>query len=144
MASLSPPEPEWIDLRATDEPRLSAPPFFRISGATMLGCMTGGILGISYGGQNAALRFRAENAHRLPTTSKGWYFYHKSKNYKVMYGGIKEGFRMGAKIGFWVGSFFALETIIDNGREGRKDFVSTTGAGLATAGAFSLWSKSSD
>ena len=62
----------------------------------------------------------------------------------MMFAGVKEALRMGSKIAFWVGGFFILEGVIDNGRQGRKDFLSTTGAGLTTAGVFSLWSEYND
>ena len=88
----------------------------------------------------AGLRFRAENSHRFPTSATGWYLYHKSKNYHKMLGGLKEGFRMGGKVAFWGGSFFAFEELIDSAR-GTKDFASTVVAGLSVAGGFSLWSK---
>jgi len=48
-------------------------------------------LGAYRGGRMASLRFLAENAHRAPKTVKGWYFYNKTKNYRMMYGGLKEG-----------------------------------------------------
>lgn len=48
-------------------------------------------LGFYRGGRMASLRFLAENAHRAPKTVKGWYFYNKTKNYRMMYGGLREG-----------------------------------------------------
>ena len=43
-------------------------------------------------------------------------------------------------MGFWVGSFFAVEEAIDRAR-GRVDFLSTVVAGLSVAGGFSAWSE---
>lgn len=97
-------------------------------------------LGASYGTQMAALRFRAENAHRLPSTANGWYLYHKSKNYRIMLAGLKEGFKMGPKVALWGGGFFVVEEAVDISR-GKEDFVSTAVAGLAIAGGFSIWSE---
>src|SRR5258708_475959 len=55
-------------------------------------CASAGMaLGVYRGGRMAGLRFLAENAHRAPETVKGWYFYNKTKNYRVVYGGLKEG-----------------------------------------------------
>lgn len=88
----------------------------------------------------AGMRFRAEHAHIFPTTTTGWYLYHKSKNYHVMLGGLKEGFKMGSKVSFWAGSFMWIEEAVDRIR-GSKDFVSSVVAGLSTAGAFSAWSE---
>lgn len=127
----------WID------ERLSLPPGMRIPLMTGLGFMAGTILGMSHGGQMAALRFRAENAHRVPTSQKGWYFYHKSKNYYTMLGGVKEGAKMGPRVAFWVCAFVTLEEAVDTSRGGdrHKDFLSTVLAALTTSGAFSLWNR---
>lgn len=95
---------------------------------------------MSHGGLVAGYRFRAENAHRLPTSQKGWYLYHKSKNYQVAFGGVKEGLKMGTKIAFWTAGFFFVEDVFDRYRH-TKDFVNTVGASLAVAGGFSLWSE---
>lgn len=108
---------------------------------TLLGSFTVGLcLGLSQGMQISNLRFRAENAHRFPTSPTGWYLYHKSKNYHVMIGGLKEGLKMGSKVAFWGGGFFVVEEAVDRLR-GRNDFLSTLVAGLGVAGGFSLWSK---
>ncbi len=123
------------------ENRLSLPFVLRFPGATSSAFIVGLALGLSHGGKNAGMRFRAENSHRFPTTSTGWYLYHKTKNYHVMLGAIKEGFKMGGKIAFWAGSFFLIEEAVDRVR-GSKDFLSTVVAGLSTAGAFSAWSGS--
>ncbi|ELU45947.1 hypothetical protein AG1IA_00024 [Rhizoctonia solani AG-1 IA] len=68
---------------------------------------TGLILGLTRGARQASLRFLAENAHRRPTTVQGWYFYKKTKNYRVMWGALKGGGAVGLKMaGFgalWVG-----------------------------------------
>ena len=128
--------------RNLDE-RLSMSPNFRIPIIALSGFIAGSTLGISHGGQTAALRFRAENAHRLPTSQKGWYYYHKSKNYHTMLGAIKEGMKMGAKIGFWAGAFVTMEEAVDQSRGGdkHKDFLSTVVAALTTSGLFSLWNR---
>lgn len=93
--------------------RLSLPFALRLPLTTSLAFTTGFFLGAAHGGQTAALRFRAENAHRLPTSQVGWYLYHKSKNYVTMLGGIKEGFKMGVRVGGWTGVFFAVEEAVD-------------------------------
>ena len=121
--------------------RLSIPFGARLPIATSLSFISGMALGITHGSQEAGLRFRAENAHRLPQTTTGWYLYHKTKNYRMALGGVKEGMKMGAKLSFWVAGFFGIEEIFDQWR-GRKDFVNTTIASLAVAGVFSLYSIS--
>lgn len=57
-------------------------------------------------------------------------------------GGVKEGFKMGGKVAFWVAGFFMVEEAVDHLRGGRRDFLSTVVAGLSVAGGFSAWSKS--
>ncbi|KAF2095432.1 hypothetical protein NA57DRAFT_67850 [Rhizodiscina lignyota] len=137
-----------------NQERLSLSPAVRAIFATGAGFLVGLALGSSHGSQTAGLRFRAENAHRLPTSQKGWFFYHKSKNYHMALGAMKEGIKMGVRTGFLVGLFAVTEDMVDEGRAslaevlGRregllesKDFVSTVVAGLGTAGAFSVWNR---
>jgi len=125
--------------RKLAENRLSTPFKLRMAAATSGAFLTGLALGLSHGGKSAGMRFRAESSHRFPTTPAGWYLYHKSKNYHVMLGGVKEGAKMGSKIAFWSGSFFMVEEAIDRYR-GTKDFLSTVVASLTLAGGFSAWS----
>ncbi|KAM0793133.1 hypothetical protein ACM66B_000609 [Microbotryomycetes sp. NB124-2] len=75
----------------------------------------GFVSGLMTSSRLAARQFLAENAHRLPTTVQGWYFYQKTKNYRVMYNGLLGGFRTGAKIGLWTASFVGLQQAIDKG-----------------------------
>jgi len=82
--------------------------------------------------------FRAENTHRQPTTTKGWYFYHKTKNYRTMYGGMVSGMQMGARVAAWVAMFVIFEDAVDRLR-GRVDALGTVVAGLGLSGGFSLW-----
>ena len=121
--------------------RFGLPWGLRFPLAASLSFVAGMALGLSHGSQTAGLRFRAENAHRLPTTSTGWYLYHKSKNYNMALGGVKEGLKMGAKVSFWTAGFFSIEEMFDRYR-GTKDFVNTVIASLSVAGGFSLWSLS--
>ncbi|KAF9046065.1 hypothetical protein BDZ89DRAFT_1007864 [Hymenopellis radicata] len=46
-------------------------------------------IGFVRGSRAASLRFLAENAHRPPRTVQGWYFYQKTKNYRVAFAGLK-------------------------------------------------------
>jgi hypothetical protein len=122
--------------------RFSLPWGQRLPIAASLSFVAGMALGLSHGSQTTGLRFRAENAHRLPTTPTGWYLYHKTKNYNMALGGVKEGFKMGGKVSFWTAAFFSVEEIFDRYR-GTKDFINTVIASLSVAGGFSLWSRSS-
>jgi len=120
--------------------RFSLPFGMRLPVATSLSFLVGMGLGLSHGSQTAGLRFRAENAHRLPSTPTGWYLYHKSKNYHMAFGGVKEGMKMGAKVSFWTAGFFSIEEMFDRYR-GTKDFINTVIASLTVAGGFSFWNR---
>ena len=139
--------------------RLSLPFPLRLPLLLTVSGFSGFCLGLAHGSTEAGLRFRAENAHRLPTSQTGWYLYHKSKNYHVLLGGIKEGFKMSGRLAVWTGTFVVFEELNDRGRAavvrrwrtvrgteeeekvvaGNRDFLSTTAAGLGTAGAFAAW-----
>ncbi|OCK77766.1 hypothetical protein K432DRAFT_303465 [Lepidopterella palustris CBS 459.81] len=147
--------------------RLSMPLDQRLALSASMGFLCGLILGSSHGGRMAGLRFRAENAHRLPDTANGWFMYHKSKNYYRMRWGLREGVRKGAMLAVWVGVFFVCEESVDVFRgtwrrgwesgglatggdgfreveekmRGSRDFVSTVCAGLGTSGLWSLYYK---
>ncbi|KAF5321833.1 hypothetical protein D9619_000973 [Psilocybe cf. subviscida] len=101
--------------------------------------IVGAALGITRGGRNAGLRFLAENAHNPPTTVQGWYFYNKTKNYKVILGGLKAGGAMGGLLGGLGLVYTGLEEGLGRAgswwAEGKH-----MGAGVGTALAFSgLW-----
>ena len=130
-----------MDDEESQRPRLSMPTSVRIFGAGAAAFMVGMGLGAGHGGRMAELRFRAEHAHKLPTSTPGWYLYHKSKNYHAAYGGLQEGFRVGPRLAFWVMIALGLERAVDISRD-RTDLVSTVLASLTAAGGFSLWSES--
>ncbi|KAI0422779.1 hypothetical protein F5X98DRAFT_103105 [Xylaria grammica] len=120
--------------------RLSIPPLVRIPAAAAAAFGIGMTLGLAHGSKMAGLRFRAEHAHRLPTTTTGWYLYHKSKNYHLALGGLKEGFKVGPRLGVLSTAMFCAENLLDVYR-GSQDFISTVMASLAVAGGFSLWNR---
>ncbi|KAG5646427.1 hypothetical protein DXG03_003477 [Asterophora parasitica] len=112
--------------------RLSIPPrFYLVPSAAII---VGSAIGIVRGSGRASLRFLAENAHRPPTTVQGWYFYNKTKNYKVLWGGLKgagvEAGKLGAVALGWVGIEEGLERV-------GWGQVGEVGAALGTAGVFS-------
>ncbi|KAG5755259.1 hypothetical protein H9Q69_005492 [Fusarium xylarioides] len=134
------PMPSDLTFPQDTNPRLSIATPVRLMLGTLSSAIVGFSLGATQGGQMAQLRFRAEHAHKMPDTTTGWYFYHKSKNYHAMQGGIREGFRMGLKTGFWSFLALSLESTVDRYR-GASDMFSTTIATLTVAGAFSLWHR---
>jgi len=92
---------------------------------------TGAALGFLRGTRQASLQFLVENAHRAPTTVEEWYFYHKTKNYHVILGGLKQSGRDALKLGsaglVWVGFEQAAS------RLGLKDYREIcAGVGLAS------------
>lgn len=139
-----PTDPEAVaahpDWRPRDYARLQMSTPARLTLATTGAFAVGMALGGAHGGRAAQLRFRAEHAHRMPTRTTDWYFYHRSKNYHAIYGGLREGLRMGSRLGFWAFAMIWLEHTVDRYR-GRADLVSTIIASLSVSGAFSLWSK---
>lgn len=153
-------------LRRTRNDRLSIPFTDRVEFSIITGAFAGFLIGVIKGSQDSGLRFRAENAHRLPTAQTGWYLYHKSKNYNMMLGGAVEGLKQARRFALWTGLFFILEEGVDRGRafarreyverksgrlvsvneegdllQGQRDALSSGLAGLGTAGAFSLWNR---
>lgn len=122
--------------------RLSIDPSWRILFGFTSASIVGFALGASYGGTTSGYRFRAENAHRLPKSQKGWFFYHKTKNYHVAVGAAKEGIKMGLRLGFWTGAFLIAEVAVDGLRapEG-KDALGSVVAAAGTAGAWSVWNR---
>ena len=103
----------------------------------------GAVLGGYQGSKMASLRFRAENSHRFPTTATGWYFYHRTKNYKCMLAAIKEAFKLGPRIPAWTIGFFFVEEAVDHWR-GTRDCFSTVVAGLTISSIFSVKSRSNE
>lgn len=124
---------------ALENSRLSMMAPTRIMLASALSFGVGTALGMTQGSKMSGLRFRAEHAHKLPTTPTGWFMYHKSKNYNMARGAVKEGLKVGIKVSFWATAMFVIENLYDESR-GSKDFVNTVLASLTVAGGFSLWS----
>lgn len=95
----------------------------------------GTLIGAVRGSRLASLRYLAENAHRPPTTVQGWYFYNKTKNYRRMAAGLREGGLNAMKLGVaalvWVGIEDGLERCGQPWAEARE-----LGAGIGTAGVF--------
>jgi hypothetical protein len=75
--------------------------------------IVGFVSGMLTSSRLAGRQFLAENAHRLPTTVQGWYFYTKTKNYRVMYGGITGGLKTGTRLGAWTLAFVGLQEGIE-------------------------------
>lgn len=129
------------DQHNLDNSRLGMDPIKRVMLAAGMSMAVGASLGLSHGSTVSGMRFRAEHAHKLPSTPTGWFMYHKSKNYTMARAGLKEGFKMGLKISIVTSSIFVIEGLYDEYRQ-TKDFINTTLASVTVAGGFSLWSMS--
>lgn len=130
---ISKPEIDIDDLR---NERLHLTPLNRLQALASTSAIIGSMLGFYEGVQKSAARYLVENAHRLPTTKGGWYFYHKRKNYEMIVGGMTGGVKTGMKFGGFVAALSFFESSLDYGR-GQIDFVNTTltcfvGTGLYT------------
>ncbi|KAF2440036.1 hypothetical protein P171DRAFT_117223 [Karstenula rhodostoma CBS 690.94] len=148
--------------------RLGMPFDRRLLLATFTSFSCGSMLGYLNTSRLASLRFRAENAHRLPISQPGWYLYHKSKNYYKLKYGITAGLRSGVYLAAWTSIFFLVEESIDvfrgtwragrtfgemegiseldiekvdTGVEKSRDFLSSVVAGMVTGGLWSAWNK---
>lgn len=129
----------WYKLFDSDTPpRLGMEVKKRLPYTTFAAFTAGMTIGSFHGSKKAAYRFRAENAHRFPTTSAAWFQYHKSKNYTAIVGGVKEGMRMGFKLGAGAFAFCLFEETVDYARHDTRDFLSTVTAGLSFSGIYSL------
>lgn len=102
--------------------------FVMPASAVAAGLLIGGVRGW----RMAGLRFLAENAHRPPTTIRGWYLYNKTKNYRRMAAGLKQGGVAGAKLGGTMAGWLCTEEAVDRlgspWNEGKE-----VAAGAATA-----------
>lgn len=81
------------------------------------------------------MQYLAENAHRPPKTVEGWYFYHKTKNYRVMARGFQAGAQYGAKLAALTLCFVCAEGLADIIRE-KADFWNSLLAGTACGAGF--------
>lgn len=91
----------------------------------------GFVSGLLSGAKKSSLQFLAENAHRQPTTLQGWYFYNKTKNYRVALGGAKTGLLTAVKLGAWTSGFVAIKEGASKVGLGKVESGATSGTLLA-------------
>lgn len=113
--------------------RLNLAPVMRVTLAGSIGGLYGLATGFYNGFTRSALQYLAENAHRMPGTKGGWYFYHKRKNYVVLKGGMVQGFKQMVRFGAIASAYFGIEAYIDRIR-GTIDF----GSSMLAAGSVGL------
>lgn len=102
------------------------------------GAFVGAGLGFYAGIKQASMRYLTENAHRLPKTVGGWYFYHKKKNYVMIMGGLRGAVLLAARYSAAVAAFFAAEALFDKVRRTR-DLFSTAAAAAAGAWGYGAY-----
>lgn len=107
-----------------DFQRMFLPPQIRLPLLGVLSGMAGCLQGLTSGYKQGSLQFFAENAHRLPNSKNGWFFYHRQKSYYCFQKAFKASLRRGFKISAGVTSIFAVEAYLDYVR-GMCDFANT-------------------
>lgn len=103
--------------------------------------LIGAMIGFYDGVKISSLRYLTENAHRMPKTVGGWYFYHKKKNYVMIVAGVKKAITTSFKYGAAVGGFFGLEYLLDISRGNTIDFFNTTTAAFLTSTFYAKYNK---
>ncbi|RCK62629.1 hypothetical protein Cantr_09066 [Candida viswanathii] len=121
--------------------RFHLAPKERLLALVSTSALVGGLAGFYDGVRASSLRYLTENAHRLPKTVGGWYFYHKKKNYVMVVSGVKQAVRTGFKYGGAVGGFFGLEYLLDTARGNTIDFLNTTTAAFITATVYATYNQ---
>lgn len=115
-----------------DSQRLHLWPMDRIATVATMAATVGAAQGFYEGIKISSLRYLTENAHRLPRTVGGWYFYHKKKNYTMLTTGLAHACRKGLKYSAGISTFLALEAGLDAVR-GTTDFLNTCLVGTLCA-----------
>jgi hypothetical protein len=114
---------------------VSIPPrIYQVPGAALA---VGTVIGAVRGSRKEGMRFLAENAHRAPTTLQGWYFYKKTKNYRMMLGGLAEGGKQGLKLSATALGWVTIEESIRRFGHGIEEGAEV-GAGVGTGALFGL------
>ncbi|KAN0063163.1 hypothetical protein ACQY0O_004327 [Thecaphora frezii] len=85
----------------------------------------GFVSGLTSAGKRASLVFMAENAHRLPDTVQGWYFYSKTKNYRILLRGIQGGLKQGLRLSIWTTGFCVAERLAELSRTSLGDMLTS-------------------
>ena len=68
------------------------------------------------GARHTGLVYLAENAHRRPETVQGWYFYNKTKYYRMILGGVQRGASTGMRLTGWVAGWCLIDVLVENAR----------------------------
>ncbi|EGG02423.1 uncharacterized protein MELLADRAFT_110181 [Melampsora larici-populina 98AG31] len=78
---------------------------------TFSASIVGFVSGMVSAGKLSGAQFTCENLHRLPTSRQAAYLFQKTKNYRIILGGLKGGLRSGARLGAWTGAFCSMKEV---------------------------------
>lgn len=125
---------------ASFEERFGLPVPARLALLGMGAGIVGAFGGMVHGWSQASLKYLASNAHRLPKSYNGWFFYHKRKSYYCATSAMATAFTTGLKLGAFVIGVFGTEAALDWARNGQKDAADTAMAVCLTGFAYA-WAK---
>ncbi|RKP05224.1 hypothetical protein THASP1DRAFT_20052 [Thamnocephalis sphaerospora] len=117
--------------------RVGIEPGARVGLVTGMGAFWGFAFGAFLGGRQSGLQYLAENAHKLPRTKEGWYFYHKTKNYRVLLGATRQGMRYAGRTGAICLLYSGAEAWMDRMR-GHTSPLHSIASGVTTASVYAL------
>lgn len=83
-----------------------------------------------------SVQFLAENAHRLPRTVAGWYFYHREKNYTSALAGFGKGVTRARQFGALAVGFSAVEHVSEKYIIKQESYLNTLLGWWTVSGAF--------
>lgn len=127
------PEPPAQTHRPSLFRRINMEPNQRLYIVPLSGFLSGAVAGAYIGGRHAGWQYLAERAHNLPTTVSGWYYYHKWKNYKILFGAFRKGLAYGSKIGSFTALYQVVEAGCDRYLFDRTCMLSSLVSGLVTS-----------
>ncbi|KAF7789379.1 hypothetical protein EIP86_000323 [Pleurotus ostreatoroseus] len=135
MSDPYPPSPDTPPEENPEAIRLTIPPrYYLLPGAAVI---LGTTLGLLRGSRRESLRFLAENVHRPPTTVRGWYLYNKTKNYRVMMGGLRQAGMDAGRLAAAAAVFVGVEEVAER-MGGIVGEVGDVLAGIGTGAVFSM------
>ena len=139
MSDPYPPSPDTPPEENPEAIRLTIPPrYYLLPGAAVI---LGTTLGLLRGSRRESLRFLAENVHRPPTTVRGWYLYNKTKNYRVMMGGLRQAGMDAGRLAAAAAVFVGVEEVAER-MGGIVGEVGDVLAGIGTGAVFSMLCES--
>ncbi|KAJ3397778.1 hypothetical protein HDU80_009463 [Chytriomyces hyalinus] len=106
----------------------------------LAGFATGGLVA----GRARSHQFLAENAHRLPSTERGWFLYHRHKQLEAMRAGLtwRGGFGAGLRFAGMGVVFTCTEALIENTLfGGRETWAAAVGAGVGSGLVFAAGAR---